>query len=38
MRTYKKKLPDGVKKIFAAERGVKVKIINKNYKKKKENK
>ena len=29
MRTYKKNLPDGVKKQFAYDRGVKVKLINK---------
>lgn len=39
MRTYKKNLPDGVKKQFAYDRGVKVKLINKKMfdaKKKKE--
>lgn len=29
MKTYKKNLPDGVRKEFALERGVKVKILNK---------
>ena len=38
MKVYKKNLPDGVKKMFAYERGVKVKLLNKKYydKKKKE--
>ena len=39
MRTYKKNLPEGVKKQFAYDRGVKVKLINKKMyeeKKKKE--
>jgi hypothetical protein len=39
VRTYKKNLPDGVKKQFAYDRGVKVKLINKKMfdaKKKKE--
>ena len=31
MKTYKKNLPDGVKKIFTTERGVKVKVLNKKY-------
>ena len=31
MKVYKKNLPDGVKKAFALEKGVKVKIINKKY-------
>ncbi len=29
MKTYKKNLPDGVKKAFDKEKGVKVKILNK---------
>ncbi|HOB26197.1 MAG TPA: hypothetical protein PLB45_04025 [Bacilli bacterium] len=39
MRTYKKNLPDGVKKAFGLDRGVKVRLINKKMadaKKKKE--
>ncbi len=39
MKTYKKNLPDGVKKVFALEKGVKVKLVNKKMydeKKKKE--
>ena len=36
MKVYKKHLPKGVKKMFAREKGVKVKLINiDNYKKKK---
>ena len=35
MKTYKKNLPDGVKKVFTTERGVKVRILNKKYCKKK---
>ena len=31
MKVYKKNLPDGVKKMFALDRGVKVKLINKKY-------
>lgn len=31
MKVYKKNLPDGVKKCFALERGIKVKLINKKY-------
>ncbi len=31
MKVYKKNLPDGVKKKFALEKGVKVKILNKKY-------
>ena len=31
MKVYKKNLPDGVKKCFALEKGVKVKLINKKY-------
>lgn len=31
MKVYKKNLPEGVKKCFALERGVKVKLINKKY-------
>ncbi len=38
MKVYKKNLPDGVKKCFAREKGVKVKLINKKYLKKKTNK
>ena len=38
MKVYKKNLPDGVKKFFALEKGVKVKLINKKYLKKKNNK
>ncbi len=39
MKVYKKNLPEGVKKCFALEKGVKVKYINKNLKKnKKKNK
>lgn len=34
MRTYKKNLPAGVKKMFAKSRGVKVRLINKNTSKK----
>ena len=37
MKVYKKNLPDGVKKCFALEKGVKVKLINKKYLKKKNN-
>ena len=33
MKVYKKNLPDGVK--FSTEKGVKVKLINKKYLKKK---
>ncbi len=32
MKTYKKNLPKGVKKMFALERGVKVKYIAKDNK------
>ena len=35
MRTIKANLPDGVKKKFSASRGVKIKLINKKYCKKK---
>lgn len=35
MRTYKKKLPEGVKKTFGYERGVKVRLLNKDLCKKK---
>ena len=35
MRTIKANLPEGVKKQFSAVRGVKVKLVNKNLKKKK---
>ena len=38
MKTYKKNLPDGVKKKFARYKGVKVRLINKNYKKNKKSK
>ena len=38
MKTYKKNLPDGVKKVFTTERGVKVRILNKKYCKKKSSK
>lgn len=31
MKVYKKNLPDGVKKCFGLEKGVKVKLINKKY-------
>lgn len=31
MKTYKKNLLDGVKKVFSTEKGVKVKILNKKY-------
>lgn len=33
MKTYKKNLPEGVKKEFARYKGVKVRLINKNKKK-----
>lgn len=35
MKVYKKELPKGVKKEFALKRGVKVKIVNSLYDKKK---
>ena len=35
MKTYKKNLPEGVKKQFALYKGVKVRLINKNKKKNK---
>ena len=39
MKVYKKRLPDGIRKKFAYEKGVKVKILNsKYYSKKKKNK
>ncbi len=39
MKVYKKELPEGVKKMFAREKGIKVKIINSKYcKNKKKNK
>lgn len=39
MKVYKKNLPDGVKKKFAYEKGIKVKYINKkSSKNKKKNK
>ncbi len=31
MKTYKRNLPDGVRKIFTTETWVKVKVLNKNY-------
>lgn len=31
MKVYKKNLPEGVKKCFGYEKGVKVKLINKLY-------
>ena len=31
MKVYKKNLPDGVKKMFTTEKGVKVKYLNKKY-------
>ena len=34
MRTYKANLPEGVKKTFGSLRGVKVKLVAKNTKKK----
>lgn len=34
MKTFKKNLPDGVKKKFARYKGVKVRLINKNKKSK----
>lgn len=33
MKTYKKNLPEGVKKQFSTYKGVKVRLINKNKKK-----
>lgn len=40
MKVYKKRLPEGVKKQFSLEKGIKVKILNSLYfdKKKKKNK
>lgn len=38
MRTYKANLPEGTKKKFGALRGVKVRLVNKNNKKKKNTK
>ena len=38
MKVYKKNLPDGIKKMFALEKGVKVKYLNKKYYDKKKNK
>ena len=38
MKVYKKNLPKGVKKMFALERGVKVKYIAKDKNSKKKNK
>ena len=35
MKVYKKNLPDGVKYQFSTKKGVKVKLINKKYLKKK---
>ena len=34
MKTFKKNLPEGVKKKFALYKGVKVRLVNKNTKKK----
>lgn len=34
MKVYKKNLPKGVRKMFALEKGIKVKYINKLYLKK----
>ena len=34
MKTFKKNLPEGTKKKFALYKGVKVRLINKNTKKK----
>lgn len=34
MKTYKKNLPEGVKKEFARYKGVKVRLVNKKTKKK----
>ena len=34
MKTFKKNLPEGVKQQFALYKGVKVRLINKNNKKK----
>ena len=36
MKTYKANLPKGVKKTFARKKGVKVRLINKNLKKNKQ--
>ncbi len=38
MKVYKKRLPDGIRKKFAYEKGVKVKILNSKYFSKKKNK
>ena len=38
MKTYKRNLPDGVRKKFDLERGVKVKILNSKYYGNKKNK
>ena len=38
MKVYKKNLPDGIKKMFALEKGVKVKYLNKKYYDKKKTK
>ena len=38
MKVYKKELPAGVRKMFTTEKGVKVKIVNSLYTKKKKNK
>ena len=38
MKVYKKNLPDGIKYQFSTEKGVKVKLVNKKYAKKKKNK
>lgn len=37
VKVYKKNLPDGVKKMFTTEKGVKVKYLNKKYYSKKKN-
>lgn len=38
MKVYKKKLPEGVKKMFAYEKGRKIKILNSDIYGKKKNK
>ncbi len=38
MKVYKKKLPKGVRKMFARSKGVKVKLVNIDYCKKKKSK
>ena len=37
MKVYKRELPKGVRKMFTKEKGVKVKVINTLYTKKKKN-